>query len=184
MKPVTGFPGYTGHSGSAGQPGSTGSAGKTSEDRPQLPEHLEKMIPKIRLDEAQRSVVRELLAHYSDAFMSPDGVLGKTLIAKHRIDLTDDRPFRQQLRRAALAHQEVIDQEVHKILDMDITVIGDDINFVNAGAQHSYRTSSSSKGTLPVSTSYMHMPNEYLHETGHRMLVNCVHPRTHSSVEA
>ena len=85
-----------------------------------LPDHLERMVPKLRLNESQCTAVRGVLAQYADVFMSPDGTLGKTSVAEHRIDLTDNRPFRQRLRRAAQAHQEVIDQEVQKMLDLDI----------------------------------------------------------------
>jgi len=85
-----------------------------------LPDHIKQMIPKTRLTGLQQTEVRQLLADYTDVFMSPDGQLGNTSVAKHTINLTDERPFRQRLRRAALVHQDVIDKEVHKMLDTDI----------------------------------------------------------------
>ena len=85
-----------------------------------LPDHLERMVPKTTLSKAQQSAVRAVLARYADVFMSPEGELGKTSVAKHRIDLEDDRPFKMRLRRAAIAHQEIMDQEVRKMLAKDI----------------------------------------------------------------
>ena len=85
-----------------------------------LPDHLESRVPKDRLDEEQRQALRRLLRQYADVFMGPDGAVGKTDVAKHRIDLVDERPLKQRLRRAAIVHQEVIDQEVQKMLDLDI----------------------------------------------------------------
>ena len=87
---------------------------------PPLPPHLEQMVPTDRLTQAQQSEVRSLLSQYPDVFVGPDGSLGRTTIARHQINLLDNRPFKQGLRRAALAHQEVIDKEIQKMLDANV----------------------------------------------------------------
>ena len=85
-----------------------------------LPEHLERMLGKAKLSNSQLKQARSLLHKYSDVFLAPDGELGKTAIARHRIDLNTDRPLKQRFRRAPVAQQEVIDQEVQRMLDKDI----------------------------------------------------------------
>ena len=86
----------------------------------ELPEYLDTRLPKRGLSLAQLASLRGLLHDCVDVFQSLDGAVGKTDVAKHRIDLLDERPIKQRLRRAAITLQEVIDREVQKMLDLDI----------------------------------------------------------------
>ena len=86
----------------------------------ELPEHLEQLVPRERLSEPHQEAVRNLLAAYADVFAPPGGSLGRTNVTEHHIDLDDERPFRQRLRRSALVHQQVIETEVQKMLDADV----------------------------------------------------------------
>ena len=85
-----------------------------------LAPHLEQMISRSRVKQGKRKAVRELVAQYTDVFASPDGKMGRTDIAHHHIDLVDPHPVKQRLRRAAQAHQEIIDREVTHMLDEDV----------------------------------------------------------------
>ena len=85
-----------------------------------LPEHLEQLVPRDRLSEPHQAAVHKLLSAYQDVFAPPGGSLGRTNVTQHHIDLKDERPFRQRLRRSALVHQEVIETEVQKMLDADV----------------------------------------------------------------
>ena len=78
------------------------------------------MLATARLNHAQKTVVREVLSRYANIFVGPDGVLGKTSVARHKIDLGTNRPLKEHLRRAPIAHQEVIDQEVDKMLERGV----------------------------------------------------------------
>jgi hypothetical protein len=85
-----------------------------------LPPHLEQMVSRCRVARKHRFAVRELVARYEDVFMSPGGKMGSTDVARHHIDLIDEHPVKQRLRRAPQVHQEIIDREVNRMLDEDI----------------------------------------------------------------
>ena len=52
-----------------------------------IPEHLEQMIPKDRLNLGEQDRLREFLTRYSDVFLEPGGTLGRTSVTKHRITI-------------------------------------------------------------------------------------------------
>ena len=55
-----------------------------------------------------------------DAFVGPDGKLGRTKLVKHIIDTGDAIPIKQSYRRLAQKQQEIADEEIDKMLDQGI----------------------------------------------------------------
>ena len=87
-----------------------------------LPDHLETLVPKDGLTESEKQQVRSLVGEFSALFLPPGGKPGRTGMTRHRIQLTDDTPIKQQLRRVPIAHQERIDKELQKAIDAGAAV--------------------------------------------------------------
>ena len=93
----------------------------------ELPEHLREMAERAVADlsETQRRQVCGMIHENADVFMGPDGKLGRTTLAKHRIDLTDNIPVKCKPYRPPLSQTKVIEDEVEKMLADDIITPSD-----------------------------------------------------------
>ena len=72
------------------------------------------------LTDGDRSELRNILEDYSDCFSKNEFDLGRTTLAKHRIDTGGHPPIRQALRRQPLAHLNEIDRQLNDMLRQGI----------------------------------------------------------------
>ena len=86
------------------------------------PEHLQSMLTACsnELSANQLSLLHRTLKRNVDAFVGPDGKLGRTKLVKHIIDTGDAIPIKQSYRRLAQKQQEIADEEIDKMLDQGI----------------------------------------------------------------
>jgi predicted aspartyl protease len=68
----------------------------------------------------QRRVMEDLIHRNADVFSKDEFDIGRSSLVQHRIDTGDNRPFRQPLRRQAIAHLDIIDAHVDQMLRQDI----------------------------------------------------------------
>ncbi|CAC5412543.1 unnamed protein product [Mytilus coruscus] len=87
-----------------------------------LPKHLQPLIDKTspKLTEAQRNEIKGLVLEYRDIFTGPDGKLGRTDLLQHIIDTGNAKPIKIPPRRVPMFQKEIIENEIHKMLDEDI----------------------------------------------------------------
>ena len=92
------------------------------EKNEEFPEHLEVLLenPMETLTPAELATLKNLLKEFADIFMEPGGKLGRTNIVQHTIDTGDSKPIKQPLRRAPFKQQEIIEQEVEKMLEAGV----------------------------------------------------------------
>ena len=69
---------------------------------------------------SQRLELEVLLFRYSDILSVDEMDLGRTDIVQHHIDTGDERPVRQQLRRTPLAHNQIIDEHIDKMVEQGL----------------------------------------------------------------
>ena len=82
---------------------------------------LEKVdITQSDLKEEQLQVGIDLILRYQDIFSKGEDDVGHTDRVQHRIDLTDDRPFKQRYRRIPPSMYEEVRSHLHHLLDMGI----------------------------------------------------------------
>lgn len=92
----------------------------TDVSMPVLPAHLQEIVSRLDLSDERKQQCARLISEYSDCFMTPDGPLGRTDVVKHGIDVGDTRPIKQRLRRVPQMQQQIIDDEVDKMLRLDV----------------------------------------------------------------
>ena len=82
-----------------------------SEDRDALPEYAGELLARVNLavPRASRRALIELLLRHPTAFSQAESDLGRTAAVRHRIETSDNRSFRQVLRRHPAALLESID---------------------------------------------------------------------------
>ena len=86
-----------------------------------LPGHLECLVPSDSgLTESQTTAVKSLLAEFQELFVGPDGKLGRTDVARHRILTTTDKPVRVPPRRLGRYRQEKAEEAVDDMLRKDV----------------------------------------------------------------
>ena len=89
-----------------------------------VPDHLRGLIARDLPKEDQYELAKTLY-EYEDIFVGPDGVLGRTDIIKHDIDTTSSRPIKHAPRRMSPHQQEIISQEVDKMLKSGVITESD-----------------------------------------------------------
>ena len=80
-----------------------------------LPEHLRNLVSE-ELSVRQKVQLSKTLNSYSDCFMGPDGKLGRSNLFKHEIDTGSSHPIKQAPRRLGFAQQDVVVEELDKML--------------------------------------------------------------------
>ena len=93
----------------------------------ELPEHLRDMAETAaaELSDVQRRQLCGMICENADVFVGADGKLGRTTLAKHRIDLTDNIPVKCRPYRPPLSQMSVIENELEKMQADDIIVTSD-----------------------------------------------------------
>ena len=87
------------------------------EGKTALPDYLECLVPTSGgLTERQTESVTRLLQKFQDLFVGPDGELGRTDVARHRILTTTDKPVRVPPRRMGRDRQEKAEAAVDDML--------------------------------------------------------------------
>ena len=87
-----------------------------------LPEHMRVLLKELpsSLTDAEVLMIVELLEEYEDIFQSPDEPLGRTDVVKHHIDVQGHPPIKQAPRRLPYHRQEIVKEELKKMLDQDL----------------------------------------------------------------
>ena len=88
-----------------------------------VPEHLQKLYDATAEelhDEQDLALVRGVLRRNADIFARDATDLGSTNVATHSIDTGDRKPIKQAPRRIALHRQDIVKQEVEKMLEKGI----------------------------------------------------------------
>ncbi|MES9884745.1 MAG: reverse transcriptase domain-containing protein [Sedimenticola sp.] len=96
---------------------------KNSSDIPEeMPEHLQGLCETSRegLADEEVNAMETLLVKHQDVFARSKEDLGRTTIAKHKINTGDAGPIRQPPRRVPIAKREEVKMEVQKMLDQKI----------------------------------------------------------------
>ena len=89
-----------------------------------VPDHLMGLIPRDLPKEDQYNLAKTLYG-YQDIFVGPDGVLGRTDVVKHDILTSTDRPVKHAPRRMSPQQNEIITQEVEKMLSSGVITPSD-----------------------------------------------------------
>ena len=84
-----------------------------------IPEHLLNLIPR-DLPPQEQFQLAETLSRYKDIFVGPNGSLGRTGMVKHDILTGDSRPIKHAPRRMGPHQNEIISQELDKMLKAGI----------------------------------------------------------------
>ena len=83
----------------------------------ELPEHLHDMVNSAEdLNPNQREQLVNLISEFHDVFVGPNGELGRTSAAKHRIITTTPQPIRQAPRRMGWARRKIAEEAVDNTL--------------------------------------------------------------------
>ena len=77
-------------------------------------------ITKSDLTDEELEIGKNLILSYQDIFSKGDDDVGHTDRVKHRIDLTDDKPFKQRYRRIPPSMYEEVRSHLRQLLDMGI----------------------------------------------------------------
>ena len=101
-----------------------GCAEMAGESQAPLSPHLRKVIANFSdcLTAAQRDAAQSLVVKNGSLFSANEFDIGRTTLVRHEIDTGDARPFKQPLRKYAMAHVPIIDKRVQEMLDHDIIV--------------------------------------------------------------
>lgn len=73
-----------------------------------------------KLNATQKHEIEKLVIEYQDIFTGPDGKLGRMKLVQHVIDTGDAKPIKIPPRRALLFQRKIIENEIQKMLDVDI----------------------------------------------------------------
>ena len=84
--------------------------------------HLKPLVENLPVDllPDEKREAENLIREYASSFSKDDYDLGRTKVLQHTIDTGLNRPVKEALRRHPQVHQEFIDKEVNKLLDLDI----------------------------------------------------------------
>ena len=87
-----------------------------------LPDHMRTLMEGLAptLSETEVLMIVELLQEYEDVFQSPDEPLGRTDVVKHTIDVQGHAPIKQAPRRLPYHKQEIVKEELKKMLDQNL----------------------------------------------------------------
>ena len=85
-----------------------------------LPEHVQDMVNKAPITDAERQRLREVICKHPSVFAPTTGPVTRTKLAAHEIDTGNAFPIRQKLRRLPLAQQDSATNEINKMLKEDI----------------------------------------------------------------
>ena len=104
------------------QPGEVVDSSLESEDRSTDTTWLDKLLENVdsSVNPSEREKLRKILESYTDCFSTHEFDLGRTQVAKHRIDTGLSHPIRQPLRRHPPVHLEEIDRQVKDMLAQDV----------------------------------------------------------------
>ena len=72
------------------------------------------------LTEDQATRVRQFLGEWSDVFSANDLDIGFTSVVKHKINLTDDQPFKQRHRKKPASMYNEVKQHLQELLDAGV----------------------------------------------------------------
>ena len=91
---------------------------KDSGDCGTLPDHLKPLVDHLsdELTAEQKQQFSQLLNEFQDIFVGPDGKLGQTDLAYHRIETGDAKPIKIPPRKCPIAQPEIIETELDKML--------------------------------------------------------------------
>ena len=91
---------------------------KDSGDCGTLPDHLKPLVDNLsdELKAKQKQQFSQLLYEFQDIFVGPDGTLGQTDFAYHRIETGDAKPIKIPPRKCPIAQREFIEPELDKML--------------------------------------------------------------------
>ena len=83
-----------------------------------VPDYLREMYENMsaELSESERKQVRDLVIEFKNIFLKPGGKLGVTDLISHTIETENATPIKLTPRRVPLAQQEIIENEVEKML--------------------------------------------------------------------
>ena len=70
--------------------------------------------------EENKERVLNLLAKYHDIFALEDGEMGCTEVAKHKIEVTDEKPFKERLRNIPSGLLDEVKDHLNHILDVGV----------------------------------------------------------------
>ena len=87
-----------------------------------LPDHLKPLVDNLSDDftAEQKQQFSQLLNEFQDIFVGPDGKLGQTDLAYHRIETGDAKPIKLTPRKCPIAQREVIETELDKMLQQKV----------------------------------------------------------------
>ena len=87
-----------------------------------FPPHLEIMVENLKpeLNDKQIDELKQVICEYQDVFVGPDGQLGRTHLTEHPIDTGDAKPIKLPPRRVPLGLREEVDEEINKLLDLNV----------------------------------------------------------------
>ena len=90
---------------------------KDSGDCGTLPDHLKPLVDHLsdELIAEQKQQLSQLLNEFQDIFVDPDGKLGQTDLAYHRIETGDAKPIKIPPRKCPIAQPEIIETELDKM---------------------------------------------------------------------
>ncbi|XP_033726764.1 uncharacterized protein LOC117316332 [Pecten maximus] len=92
----------------------------SQEGKLSLPEELGVHIDKTNLTEEQLLRVRQVLGNWEHAFSKSQFDLGKTNLIKHKIELLDERPFKQPYRKIPPAMYEEVRQHIKEMQEAGV----------------------------------------------------------------
>ena len=72
------------------------------------------------MSEAEYKAASKLVHDYADVFFRSEFDLGRTEALPHPIDTGDSRPIKQPLRRHPKIHEDFIDEQVQKMLGVNV----------------------------------------------------------------
>ena len=89
---------------------------RRQDSRPVVPEHLHTLyeVSKVELSEPESVCLAQLLADHAEVFSKGPDDLGKTTLVTHEIELTSNRPIKQNARRMAEPKQQDADRQIRE----------------------------------------------------------------------
>jgi len=82
-----------------------------------VPEHVQPMIDSLpaTLTGEERQIAVDLILRNADVFSKSEYDLGRTKLVQHKIDVGENKPFKEPLRRHPRAYLEIIDKQVEEM---------------------------------------------------------------------
>ena len=87
-----------------------------------LPDHLKPLVDNLsdELTAEQKQQFSQLIHEFQDIFVGPDGKLGQTDLAYHKIETGDAKPIKIPPRKCPIAQREIIETELDKMLQQKV----------------------------------------------------------------